>query len=372
LISTRGDHSVAITFETSFKSTNGRIIFMTDIADLPIVDIPPDFEPDSYLELNPDLRVAGVDPVAHYSEYGTRELRLWKKSLPPTFEEYLYRKTNADISHLSAEDLFAHFQTFGRHEGRVASPAAVRSSFLKLVPSSQAVLEIGPFARPCVSGTNVSYFDVLDKRGLEKRALAIKYPVTLVPDIQFVSPNGDLSVVKKKFHGVVSSHCIEHQADLIYHLHHVERLLHPNGMYFLIIPDKRYCFDYGLSESNLAQVLSAHKARQRIHRMESVIEHLSLTTHNDPLRHWTGDHYDAGWSETVPGRAKSAIQKFNRSRGKYIDVHAWQFTPMSFGNLMRNLFLMKLIGLEPIRIYDTPFGRNEFTVVLKKTTNLQG
>lgn len=38
--------------------------------------LPADFDPDRYMELNPDVR--GVDPACHWQEYGYREGRIWK------------------------------------------------------------------------------------------------------------------------------------------------------------------------------------------------------------------------------------------------------------------------------------------------------
>jgi 2-polyprenyl-3-methyl-5-hydroxy-6-metoxy-1,4-benzoquinol methylase len=40
--------------------------------------LPANFNPDKYLELNPDVAEAGVDPIAHWKEYGHREGRQWK------------------------------------------------------------------------------------------------------------------------------------------------------------------------------------------------------------------------------------------------------------------------------------------------------
>ncbi len=40
--------------------------------------LPADFDPDRYLELNPDVREGGADPVRHWQEHGYREGRAWK------------------------------------------------------------------------------------------------------------------------------------------------------------------------------------------------------------------------------------------------------------------------------------------------------
>jgi ubiquinone/menaquinone biosynthesis C-methylase UbiE len=40
--------------------------------------LPADFNPDRYLELNPDVANAGADPATHWKQYGYREGRQWK------------------------------------------------------------------------------------------------------------------------------------------------------------------------------------------------------------------------------------------------------------------------------------------------------
>ncbi len=42
------------------------------------IPLPKDFDPDRYLELNPDVREAGADPVRHWQEHGYREGRPYK------------------------------------------------------------------------------------------------------------------------------------------------------------------------------------------------------------------------------------------------------------------------------------------------------
>ena len=91
---------------------------------------------------------------------------------------------------------------------------------------------------------------------------------------------------------VFSSHCIEHQPDLVRHLQEVANLLEPDGAYFLLIPNKLYCFDHFIAETSVADVMLAHHLGHRVHTLASVIEHRALTTHNDPSRHWLGDHAD--------------------------------------------------------------------------------
>lgn len=287
-------------------------------------------------------------------------------TLPPELDLRFYLDRNADLGGRTDQLLREHYDAHGRREGRAGSPYAYRASFLQLVEKARSVLEIGPFGRPCVRGPNVRYFEVLNQSQLQARSKAIGYSVEKIPFIDYVEPNGDLAIVNDTFSAVVSSHCIEHQPDLVYHLQQVERILERGGCYFLLVPNKLYCFDHYIAESTLANVVDAHRNRYRVHRLESVIEHRALTTHNDPQRHWKGDHADPSYWSTISSRTNAALAEYDAAAGCYIDVHAWQFTPQSFRNIVSKLRDLKLISLEPTRVYNTPFGNNEFTAILQK------
>lgn len=286
-------------------------------------------------------------------------------ALPLEFDHEFYRTTNRDLESFDPTGLSAHYGAFGVREGRSASPAAVRAGFLAAIDASLPTLEIGPFVNPALRGPSVAYADVLNQQGLQHRAVRLGLS-TEAPAIDFVCPNGDLSEIDRRFAQVFSSHCIEHQPDLIHHLDQVAHLLELGGCYFVVVPDKRYCFDHFLPQSSIADVLDAHQSERRTHSLRSVIEHRALTTHNDCQRHWTGDHQDPGYHDSVPVRAARAVQEYNAANGSYVDVHAWQFTPGSFRALMSALFDLKLTRLKPLRTYETPRNQLEFCAVLAR------
>lgn len=286
--------------------------------------------------------------------------------LPAEFDPVHYRNIHIDLVGKTDAALLEHYEEYGRREGRSSSPASQRKAFLKLVPKSKPVLEIGPFDTPCVTGSNVRYFDVLDQAALQRRAAELGRAASAVPSIDYVDSNGDLAAVTDTFAALVSSHCIEHQPDLVYHLQQAGRMLEPGGRYFLLIPNKLYCFDHYIAESTIANVLDAHRAKHRVHRLESVIEHRALTTHNDPARHWAGDHADASHWATIVPRIRASLAEYDGAGGGYIDVHAWQFTPLSFRRITQYLLELGLTQLRPERTYDTPHGSNEFAAVLQK------
>lgn len=285
--------------------------------------------------------------------------------LPAELDLGFYRRTYADIRGFGDDELLYHFHNSGIAEGRAGSPASTRKGFVDLLASTRSVLEIGPLANPVLHGPQVKYFDVLPTAELRVKAAGYGLNADDVPDIHFSSPTGDLGVVDEKFDAVLSSHAVEHQPDLIHHLSQVGKLLHPGGCYYLLIPDKRYCFDHFLAESSIADVLSAHLRGLRLHDPAKVINHFALTTHNDSTQHWLGEHGRPGYQDSF-GRLRAALRAFDAAAGAYIDVHAWQFTPASFRSISSAIFQLDLADLEPVRVYDTVYSANEFCAVLQK------
>jgi len=285
--------------------------------------------------------------------------------LPPEFDKGFYRRIYEDLNELSEEQLNDHYYIHGIREGRIGSPAALRAAFIGLIDAASSALEIGPFTNPVLRGKNIRYFDVLNRERLIDRAVELKRNAKFCPEIHYVSPTGDLGIIEDKFDIVFSSHCIEHQPDLVKHLNDISNIIPENGRYFLCIPDKRYCFDALLPESTLEQVLAAHAEQRRTHTLKSVVDHYAHTTHNDPARHWQGDSGGITDKHRME-REKQALERFNLSDGEYIDVHAWQFTPSAFSAIIHGLGAHKLTSLRLERAYNTPRGAHEFTAVLTK------
>lgn len=286
-------------------------------------------------------------------------------NVPSSFDPIFYRERYLDLAKMSDKEAQLHYNTYGCKEGRISSPFAVREALANHASQATKKLEIGPFCNPILLGHDVSYLDVLDEEQLRKRALEFGMDPARCPDrIHYV---GGIEQVTERFDAVLSAHCIEHQPDLISHLNGVADILRPNGCYYLIIPNKLYCFDHFIAESTVAQVVEAHFDQRRLHKLGSVIEHMALTTHNDPGRHWRGDHgIPPGASDAK--RVSNAVDYFVANQGGYIDVHAWYFTPNRFSQIIDTLFNLNLIRLRAVGVYDTPMDRQEFCAVLEPIT----
>lgn len=284
--------------------------------------------------------------------------------LPDVFDASEYLACWPDLAGKTPEELQAHYEAFGIDEGRRANVVATREDFAALIPSDCDALEIGPFCRPLICGPRARFFDVLTTAELRARGFQHGIDPASAPNIDFVSPVGDLSIINQSFDNVISSHCIEHQPDLVAHLQHVARILQPGGRYFVLVPDKRFCFDALIPESSVAEVLDAHVERRTVHRLQSVIEHRALTTHNDSKAHWRGEHGELLTAQVA--RTASAIQEFTAAAGGYVDVHAWQFTPASMTNLIRVLHELGHVPFGLERMYPTRKDDLEFWMVLRK------
>lgn len=285
---------------------------------------------------------------------------------PGVLDLEYYRRSYSDLGDLSDGDLISHFRLYGEKEGRAGSAAAYREHFLSMISPEIDTLEIGPFCKPLMLGPNVKYFDTNDRDELMARAKGTPHFSENAPVIDFVSPNGDMQIIDMEFDQVFSSHCIEHQPDLVYHLQQVSRVLKRGGKYFLIIPDKRFCFDYFMSESTVVDVLGAHVENRRFHSGKDILEHRLMTTHTDPLRHWRGDHGAMAIDELRPEYIKLIYDDVRNHMDRYVDTHAWRFTPSVFMGIINTLLATEMIDLRATRVYSTPFGKLEFCAILSK------
>jgi SAM-dependent methyltransferase len=286
-------------------------------------------------------------------------------SLPDVFDGEEYRLANPDLFQLSNTELIEHYRAFGEAEGRRANGLLSREAFAALVSPDAYALEIGPYYSPLLRGPNMKYFDVLTRSAMIERAEREGFDGSGAPEVDFVSPEIDLSIVgESAFDAVLSSHSLEHQPDLIAHLKDVERALRPGGRYFAIVPDKRYCFDHFNAESDIAEIVEAYVERRRVHTLANVLRLSVMTTHNDSIRHWHGDH--GTFLEASSSRLVAGLADYEGGEGGYVDVHAWYFTPPSARAIFATLYESGYTTLELERLYPTRYGALEFWMVLRK------
>lgn len=316
---------------------------------------------------------------------------------PPEPDLNYYKKAYPELNSLPDDVLGEHCRRFAVEQGRSTCPYD-RSEYLQFFLQGAIdkkhlkVLEISPGRRPFFGGENVKYFGVEDSESLKETAIKMKLNTDTVPEkIHFVSPLGDLGVVNETFDIVFSSHVIEHCPDLIEHIHGVSKILNKGGLYILIIPDKRYCFDYYHPESTIEEVIDAFANEKKIPRLADVIGTVFTRTHNNAVLHWLGYHgerygyrnnafeiddsvkimdeyfFDDGSGASFE-KFSYLVEKYSDAlaEGKYINAHNWRFTPENFRYIFDMLNKLSLIDLSILRLCHTIWGRQEFVAMLEK------
>ncbi|WP_175835928.1 hypothetical protein [Burkholderia anthina] len=290
------------------------------------------------------------------------------KDLTFGFDARYYKRRYADLANMSDDEALAHFVKHGHFEGRVANSVATRQGLLEQIPTDGPALEIGPFGAPQLFGSHVRYADFLSTDELRARAPHHGHDPEKCPEIHYVLRDVDLSAISDRFAAVFSSHCIEHQPDLIKHIQDVGVILQPGGKYFLAVPDKRYCFDYFIPASTLGMVIRAHAASRRLHSLRSVVAGYTLGTHNDPIMHWSGNHGVPNIRRHGYKIARDAIALYYRSvrENEYLDVHGWQFTPEIFSSICTELYARQLSPFRVEAISAPTRNGQEFCAILAR------
>ncbi len=240
-------------------------------------------------------------------------------------------------------------------------------------------LEIGPLHNPILRRpqADVLYVDHVDTAGLRA-----KYrddpdvdPQRIV-EVDIVWSAGTLADAcggradasgGARFDYVIASHVIEHVPDLIGWLAQLKSVLHPSGTVRLIVPDRRYCFDYRRETSSAADLILAARAAATVPGPRQILDFL-LNIASLPI--------EEAWSGREPPRPPPQRCEYERAvtamehacaTGAYHDVHCWVFTPLAFARLMRQLAAYGLLGFACSRCTATAPGDLDFFVHLVAT-----
>lgn len=316
---------------------------------------------------------------------------------PPEFDLNYYRNVYPELNGVPNEILTEHYKRFAVEQGRSTCSYDRREYLKKFLQEiidahNLKTLEISPWDDPFLRGDNVKYFDAADSETLRETAKKSRRAnINNVPQkIDFISPNGDLSVINETFDIAFSSHVIEHTPDLIEHLRGVSKILNRGGLYILLVPDKRYCFDHYHSETTLAEEIDAFANERKNPRLADVFNLGFTFTHNNAQIHWLGIHGEQFGYRKKPlpkdlnvtiddeiftddveinfPKLAHFVDKYSETlaRGKYISTHNWRFTPENFGYIIKMLNQLSLINLQIYRLCHTIWGRLEFVAMLEK------
>jgi len=233
-------------------------------------------------------------------------------------------------------------------------------------------LEIGPLHNPILRrpGADVLYVDHV---GTE--ALRAKYdgdphvdPSSIVAvDIVWSGGSLDTACGGRRFDYVVASHVIEHIPDVIGWLAQLKTVLHPSGTIRLIVPDRRYCFDYRRETSSVADMILAARARAVIPGSRQILDfQINVATLELPQA-WSGTALPDPPPQRPVYDHAIAVMEHALAHDAYHDVHCWVFTPLAFSRLMRQLAAFGLLGFACTQCTATETGSLDFFVHLMAT-----
>jgi SAM-dependent methyltransferase len=227
-------------------------------------------------------------------------------------------------------------------------------------------IEIGPFDNPVApkrEGYQVHIIDHVDKQTLIGKYEDHKVNPDNIEEVDFIW-NGEsyskLTGKTKSYDWIIASHVIEHTPDLIGFLHECDSVLKDNGVLSLVVPDKRLCFDHFRPLTGLAKIIDNHMEKRTIHSPGTVAEHRMNVVNCGGIISWAPGH--KGKYRLIHTLAFALERMEDAKQGKYIDSHAWCFTPSSFRLLIHDLNSLGLVSLQEVSFF--PTEGNEFFITL--------
>lgn len=286
-----------------------------------------------------------------------------------TFDEDDYLANNPDVSAAVHDGLFnsglEHYEMFGKREGRIFGLFGKMSredKALYALDRGGLGLEIGPSHNPIAPkrrGFNVHILDHLCADELrEKYATHAQFGVNIenIEEVDFVWAGQSLIELigqKSYYDWIIASHVIEHVPDLVSFLQQCEALLKPTGRLSLVIPDKRYCFDYFDAVTSTGELLDAFAVKRTRPSAGKVFDHVANATKRGGKIAWGSGESSQTYAlcHSLDEARNLWMQAHNDST--YIDVHCWRFTPRSFSLVLADLNVLDLISMNVVKAFDT-------------------
>lgn len=237
-------------------------------------------------------------------------------------------------------------------------------------------MEIGPGYNPLLpkrEGWQSISVDHADRAALVEKYRRFDVDVDAIEEVDVVWTGGALDKALPTsrlgtVNACVASHVIEHIPNPIMFFQSMSRILKPEGLLSLAIPDKRYCFDFFQSITGTGDWLHAWKRGAEIHSQRSMFQHIAYTVGTEGGTTWGQGRYLERFEFLSPSisQAFTRFQAYSENTGgTYQDCHAWHFTPSSFELLIVEL---SHLGLIPFSVEESyPTCGCEFIFLLRNT-----
>lgn len=271
------------------------------------------------------------------------------------FEEVAYLEANLDVANAVKLGIvksgFAHWIEHGKAEKRPLNAFNTRK--YKVFHSLNKLgkgLEIGPSHNPIApkrEGYDVQIVDHTTAEILRDKYKSHGLNLANIEVVDFVwegQPLSELIGRTECYDWIIASHVIEHIPDLISFLQECSKLLKPTGVMSLVVPDKRYCFDYFQPLTSTGNLLDAHQERRQRPSAGKIFDHLANACSKQSSIAWAKD--TVGDLNLVHGIEQAQeTWRLAQQNDDYVDVHCWRFTPSSFELIIQDLQQLELLNL---------------------------
>ena len=293
------------------------------------------------------------------------------------FDETAYLECNPDVAHAvqigKIQSGLEHWNKWGKQEKRALNSFNTKKYKVFHALNKQGVgLEIGPSHNPVApkkEGYKVHIVDHANAQTLRKKYEShgfLGVNIENIEDVDFVwegQPLPELIGQTQYYDWIIASHVIEHVPDLISFLQQCSALLKPQGVISLVIPDKRYCFDYFNPLTTTGELLDAFHQKRKRPSLGKIFDHVANACARDGAIAWSKESQGALTLMHSFEQAKDAWRSAQNTPD-YVDVHCWRFTPSSFAMNIQDLQQLQLLDLRYKLSFDT--SGCEFYVSLEK------
>jgi SAM-dependent methyltransferase len=237
-------------------------------------------------------------------------------------------------------------------------------------PPSSRGIEIGALDNPLVTADMGSIFYADHELTPGLRAKYAEDPAVEIENIVEVDFQlGEASLAQTisahaDFDYVIASHIVEHVPDVVTWFREIAEVLRPGGVLSLVIPDKRFTFDYLRAPSTPSELIEAHYLGLRRPSFRQVFDSLASAVKVDVVEAWAArlppDQLEHLYTEDF------AFEHALKASDEYIDAHCWVFTPQSFFDAVRVLIRRDRFDYKVVSFFPTEHSDLQFFVALEK------
>jgi SAM-dependent methyltransferase len=233
-------------------------------------------------------------------------------------------------------------------------------------------IEFGPLHDPMIdpSQSGVIYVDHANTNDLKaKYESDPNVDVREIVDVNFVYSGSNLSETIGEANSldyVLSSHVGEHIPDFIAWMAECRKVLNSNGIFVIILPDKRFCWDAMRPNSNASDLIQAHKRKLTRPSLGMIWQAKTKAVALGNKITW--------YTFSNPTPSETYRRVINRQdlvsslwryliKREYLDVHCWVFSADTFREIIDSLREQKLCDFKVEAVHG-PEG-NEFIAVMR-------